>query len=158
VLAWFVLLSILGTLNATILVGPRIAYAMALDGLFFRGVDRVHAVRETPYVAIWLQAGVAAVLLLVLRRFPSVLDFTTFAIVVATIADTLALFALRRSQPHRPRPYRAWGYPWLPALYVLANAAVAFAMLRGQPQETLACLVVIASALPFYLGFARARS
>lgn len=157
-LAAFVVISILGTLNATILVGPRIAYAMALDGLFFRGVDRVHAARGTPYVAIWLQALVAAVLLLVLRRFPSVLDFTTFAIVVATIADTLALFALRRRRPELKRPYRAWGYPWVPALYVAANAAVAVAMLRGQPRETLACLLVIASALPFYFAFARARS
>jgi len=102
-----------------------------------------------------VQAGVAAALLLVLRSFPSVLDFTTFAIVLATIADTLALYALRRRQPDRPRPYRAWGYPWLPALYLVANAAVAFAMLRGNPRETLVCLAVIASAVPFWLAFAR---
>jgi APA family basic amino acid/polyamine antiporter len=157
-LAFFVLGSILGTLNATILVGPRIAYAMALDERFFAGVDRVHALYETPHVAIWVQGAVAAALLVVLRRFPSVLDFTTFAIVLATIADTLALFVLRRRRPERHRPYRAWGYPWLPALYVVANAAVAVAMLRGQPRETLACLLVIASALPFYLVFARVRA
>ncbi len=154
-LAFFVLGSILGTLNATILVGPRIAYAMALDRRFFAGVDRVHARFQTPHVAIWLQAGIAAALLLVLRRFPSVLDFTTFAIVLATIADTLALYTLRRRKPDLPRPYRTWGYPWVPAAYLVANALVAFAMLRGNPLESLACLAVIASGIPFWLLFSR---
>jgi len=157
-LALFVLGSILATLNATILVGPRIAYAMALDERFFRGVDAVHPTYQTPHVAIWVQAGVAAALLLVLRSFPSVLDFTTFAIVLATIADTLALYALRFRRPDAPRPYRAWGYPWVPGLYVVANAAVAYAMLRGNPRESLVCLLVIASAVPFWLLFARRRS
>jgi APA family basic amino acid/polyamine antiporter len=154
-LAMFVLGSIVATLNATILVGPRIAYAMAIDQRFFRGVDSVHALYQTPHVAIWVQGGVAAVLLIVLRRFPSVLDFTTFAIVLATIADTVALYTLRRRRPDMPRPYRAWGYPWVPGLYVVANAAVAIAMLRGNPRESLMCLAVIASAVPFWWVFGR---
>jgi APA family basic amino acid/polyamine antiporter len=155
VLAFFVLGSILGTLNATILVGPRIAYAMALDERFFVGVDLVHARFQTPHVAIWMQAGVAAALLLVLRSFPSVLGFTTFAIVVATIADTLALYTLRRKRPEMPRPYRAWGYPWVPAVYLVANALVAVALVRGAPLETLGCVLVIASGVPFYWTFKR---
>jgi amino acid transporter len=155
--ALFVLVSILGTLNATVLVGPRIAYAMALDGRFFGGVDRVHAAHHTPHVAIVLQGVVAVALLLALRRFPSILDFTTFGIVVATSLDTLALFALRRRQPHRLRPYRAWGYPWVPALYLAANVAIAVAMVRGRPAESLACLLVTAAALPFYWAFGRLR-
>ena len=92
----FVLISVLGTLNATVLVGPRIAYAMALDGLFFRGVDQVHAGFRTPSVAIVVQAGVSVALLVLLRSFPSALDFTVFAIVLATMADVLALYRLRR--------------------------------------------------------------
>lgn len=155
--ALFVLVSILGTLNATVLVGPRIAYAMALDGRFFGGVDRVHGSHHTPHVAIVLQGVVAVALLLALRRFPSILDFTTFGIVLATSFDTLALFALRRRQPGRRRPYRAWGYPWVPALYLVANAAIAVAMIRGRPQETLACLAVTAAGLPFYWAFGRLR-
>jgi APA family basic amino acid/polyamine antiporter len=153
--ALFVIASILGTLNATVLVGPRIAYAMALDGRFFGGVDRVHEAHHTPHVAIVLQGLVAVALLLALRRFPSILDFTTFGIVLATSADTLALFALRRRQPDRRRPYRAWGYPWVPALYLLANLAIAVAMIRGRPQESLACLAVTAAGLPFYWAFGR---
>lgn len=154
-LALFVVASVLGTLNATILVGARIAYAIALDGRFFAGADRVHVRFATPHVAIVVQAVVALAILLALRTFRGILDFTTFAIVLATMADTLALFALRRRQPDRLRPYRAWGYPWVPAGYFLANAAIAAVMLYGNPKDTLVCLAVIASGIPFYFWFSR---
>ncbi len=153
----FVLVSVLGTLNATVLVGPRIAYAMALDGLFFRGVDRVHAGFRTPTTAIVLQAGVSVGLLLVLRSFPSALDFTVFAILIATSADVLALYRLRSVQPERPRPYRAWGHPWVPGLYLLANGAIGVAMLIGSPFECAVSTALLAAGLPFYRAFARSR-
>ncbi len=158
VVALLVLASVLGCLNATILVGPRIAYAMSLDD-YFPGVDRVHARFGTPHRAIVVQAATAAALVAVLQRFPSVLDYTTFAIVLATMADTTALFVLRWRRAHQPRPYRAWGYPWLPAIYLLANAGIALAMLVGRPLECTLALAVSASGLPFYLWFrARTRS
>ena len=150
-----ILASIVSCLNATILVGPRIAYAMALDDLFFGGVDRVHLLYQTPHVAIVVQALTAIALIVVLQSFPSVLDYTTFAIVVATMADTTALYALRRRRPDRPRPHRAWGYPLVPALYLLANAGIAMAMLLGRPIECLIALAVAATGLPFYVWFAR---
>jgi APA family basic amino acid/polyamine antiporter len=155
-LTGFVLISILGTLNATILVGPRIAYAMALDGLFLPGVDRVHPTFQTPALAVVVQALVAAALLAVLRSFPSALDFTTFAIVLATIADVLALFRLRFREPLRPRPYRTAGYPLVPALYVLANLAIAVGLAAGNPRPAAIGGLVILSALPFY-GVLRLR-
>ncbi len=149
----FVLISVLGTLNATVLVGPRIAYAMALDGLFFRSASRVHSAFHTPSAAILIQGAVAVGLLLLLRTFPSALDFTVFAILLATMADVLALYRLRIRQPARPRPYRAWGYPWMPALYLLANAGIALAMLIGSPFECLVSLALLAAGLPFYAIF-----
>jgi len=149
--------SILSCLNATILVGPRIAYAMALDGLFPRSVQGVHEVYRTPHIAIVVQAATAVALILLLRRFPSVLDYTTFAIILATMADTAALYALRRRHPQRERPYRAWGYPLVPALYLVANGAIALAMLWGRPLECAAALAVTATALPSYWFFARRR-
>jgi APA family basic amino acid/polyamine antiporter len=155
--AALILASIVSCLNATILVGPRIAYAMALDGLFFAGVDRVHVANQTPHVAIVAQASTAIALIVVLERFPSVLNYTTFAIVLATMADTTALYALRRRQPARPRPYRAWGYPLVPALYLLANGAIAVAMIAGRPLECAIALMVTATGLPFYYWFARLR-
>jgi APA family basic amino acid/polyamine antiporter len=156
-LAGFVLASILGTLNATVLVGPRIAYAMALDGLFVPGTDRVHARFATPTGAIALQAAVALGLVAVLRSFPSALDFTTFAIVLATMADTAALFALRRRRPHWRRPYRAWGYPWVPGLYLAANLAIAIGLALGRPREAGVGLLVLVAALPVYAVLVRGR-
>jgi APA family basic amino acid/polyamine antiporter len=155
--AAFVLASILGTLNANVLLGPRIAYAMALDHLFFGGVDRVHASYQTPAVAIWVQAGVAIALVLALRTFPNALDYTIFAILLATIADTAALYALRRRQPDRPRPYRAWGYPWVPALYIAANLLIASSLLWFRPRQSLIGLAVLLAGLPFYALFAARR-
>lgn len=151
----FVLASILGTLNATVLVGPRIAYAMALDRLFAGGADRVHARFGTPSTAIVLQALTAVVLLLVLRSFPSALDFTIFTIVLATSADTLALYALRWRQPGRHRPYRAWGYPVVPALYLLANLGIGAALLAGRPRECAVGVAVLLAGLPVYVWLRR---
>jgi APA family basic amino acid/polyamine antiporter len=153
--AGFVLLSILGTLNATILVGPRIAYAMALDGRFFGGVDRVNASYRTPEVAIAVQALTAVALILGLESFRNTLNYTTFAVVLATIADVGALYALRRRAPSRPRPYRAFGYPWLPALYIAANLLIAAALLVGSPRECAIGIAMLASGLPFYFLFGR---
>lgn len=149
--AVLVLASVFGCLNATILVGPRVAYAMAIDGRFFGKVDQVHAANATPHIAILVQAVVAAALVIVLRQFPSLLDYTTFAIILATMADVSALYALRWRQPERPRPYRAWGYPIVPALYFLANAAIALALLIGRPWECAAALLVAATAIPAYV-------
>jgi len=151
----FVLVSVLGTLNATVLVGPRIPYAMALDRLFFAGVDRVSEAFRTPSLAILVQAGVAIALLLLLRTFPRALDFTTFAILLAMMGDVVALYRLRRLQPRRPRPYRAWGYPIVPALYLLALAAITLTMLFGRPYECLVGLALLAAGLPFYRWFQR---
>jgi APA family basic amino acid/polyamine antiporter len=153
--AILVLASVLGCLNATILVGPRIAYAMALDGYFFPGVHRVHAAHHTPHMAIVAQGVTAVAIIVLLQSFPSVLDYTTFAIVLATMADTTALYALRARQPQRRRPYRAWGYPVVPALYLIANGAIAAAMLRGRPKECAIAVAVTATAVPFYVLFAQ---
>jgi APA family basic amino acid/polyamine antiporter len=157
-LSGFVLVSILGTLSATILVGPRIAYAMALDDLFLPGGDHVSERFGTPTFAIAVQAIVAAGLVLLLESFPSALDYTTFAILLATIADVAALYRLRLTQPERARPYRAWGYPGIPALYVVANFAIAASLLWGATRESLVSLAVLAAGLPLYWLLARRRA
>jgi APA family basic amino acid/polyamine antiporter len=158
-LALFVLVSIAGSLNAMILVGPRIAYAMALDGLFVSGADRVHPRYRTPHRAIVIQAAVAVGLILMLKTYPSILDYTTFAIVLATMADTAALYTLRRTHPHSPRPYRAWGYPCVPAVYLAANAGIALAMILGRSTECALGVLMLLLGLPFYwvLSFRRRR-
>jgi len=150
----FVLISVLGTLNATVLLGPRIAYSMALDGLFFGGAERVNPAFRTPVAAIWVQAIIAISILLVLRSFPSALDFTTFAILLASMADIVALYRLRQREPDRPRPYRAWGYPWIPGIYFFASLAIVLTMIWGRPLECLVGALMLAAGLPFYFFFA----
>jgi APA family basic amino acid/polyamine antiporter len=145
-----VLLSVFGTLNASVLVGPRIAYAMARDGLAPRAVGVPDARTGAPAYALWGQAAFACGLVLVLKRFPSVLDYTTFAIVLATIADTVALYVLRVRRPDVPRPYRAWGYPVVPALYIAANLVIAASMVVKSPLECGVSLLVVLAALASY--------
>lgn len=157
VVAAIMLVSIFGCLNANVLVGPRIAYAMATDGLFFRGAARLSATSQTPWIAVVVQATMATALVLVFNKFSKALDYTTFAIVVATIADTSALYVLRFRDPERARPYRAAGYPWVPALYILANLAIAFSMVRAKPVECLTSLGVLLAGAPVYLLFVARR-
>ena len=156
--AAMMLVSIFGCLNANVLVGPRIAYAMASDGLFFRGAARLSTRSQTPWIAVIVQAVMATILVLVFDEFPRALDYTTFAIVIATLADTSALYVLRWRDPDRPRPYRAAGYPWVPALYILANLAIAFSMVRARPVECLTSLGVLLAGAPVYLLFAARRA
>jgi len=156
--AWitgFVLLSVFGTLNATVLVGPRIAYAMALDGLFFGPAEKVNERFHTPNVAIWLQAAVSIALVAFLDNFPKALDFTVFGIVLATSADVVALFALRRRRPDMPRPYRTWGYPWVPLLYVVANLGIGVALIIESPRECFITAVLLAVGLLIYCALTR---
>ena len=153
--AAFVLLAVLGTLNATILVGPRIVYAMALDGHFIRSGNRLHEGFQTPSVAIGVQAAVSILLVALLETFPRALDFTVFGIVLATSADTVALFTLRRRQPERPRPYRAFGYPWVPAGYLGINLAIGTAIAIGSPRACLTTFGLLALGLLLYRRFAR---
>ncbi len=151
----FVLVAVLGTLNATILVGPRIVYAMSLDGHFFRSGNRLHEGFRTPSVAIGVQAVTSIALVAFLETFPKALDFTVFGIVLATSADIVALFALRWRQPERPRPYRAFGYPWVPAVYLVVNLAIGAAVAIGSPRECLTTFVLLAFGLLLYWRFAR---
>jgi basic amino acid/polyamine antiporter, APA family len=156
--AAIMLVSIFGCLNANVLVGPRIAYAMARDGLFFRVAASLSERAKTPWLAVIVQAVTASALVLVFRgNLRQVLEYTTFAIVLATIADTSALYVLRFRDPQRARPYRAAGYPWVPALYILANAAIAVSMVRARPAECLKSLGVLLAGIPVYMLFAARR-
>jgi APA family basic amino acid/polyamine antiporter len=153
--AAIMLVSIFGCLNANVLVGPRIAYAMARDGLFFRVAGVLSARAQTPWAAVIVQAITASALVLIFKgNLRGVLEYTTFAIVIATIADTGALYVLRYRDPDRARPYRAAGYPWVPALYILANIGIAVSMVIARPVECLTSLAVLLSGAPVYLLFA----
>jgi len=114
-----VMISAFGTLNGSMMTGPRIFFAMADDGLFFKKIASVHPRFKTPYVAISLAAALAIVFVMV-RTFEQLADAFVLGIWPFYAAGAAAVYALRRKRPDLPRAYRTWGYPVTPLLFILA--------------------------------------
>jgi APA family basic amino acid/polyamine antiporter len=133
---------------------------MANDGLFFRAAAKLNGAR-TPHLAVIGQAIVATALVIAFKAdidsLNKVLNYTTFAIVLATIADTTALYVLRIREPRRQRPYRAAGYPLVPLVYIVANLAIAISMFVGKPTECMTSVAVLLAGAPIYLLFTWGR-
>jgi len=140
--------SILVTLNGTTMSGARVPYAAALDGLFFRRFARVHPHFRSPSTSLVAQGLLATVLLLFLRQFEKLLDLTVFAewLFYALAASTV--FIYRRKCPEAPRPYKVWGYPVLPAIFVGCAAAVLVSSYAGNLKGSLIGTALILSGLP----------
>ena len=149
-----VIVSIVGALNATVLVGPRVYFAMARDGLFFRRAGSVHPRFRTPGQAVVFQAAWACVLTLS-GTFEDLITFVTFANLMLWIAGAAAVFTLRRKRPDLPRPYRAWGYPVVPLLFIAGSAGILANMLFETPVESIAGLALTALGIPAYLFLCR---
>jgi APA family basic amino acid/polyamine antiporter len=150
-----VAVSAFGCLSATILYSSRIYQPMAADGLFFRAVAVVHPRWRTPVAALWLQSAWAAALALT-GSYTQLFTYVTFGGVLFHVAAGLAVFRLRAARPDAARPYRAWGWPWLPALFVLAMALLTANTLRAAPTESLLGLLAIAAGIPAYAAWRRA--
>lgn len=114
-----VMISAFGTLNGSMMTGPRIFFAMADDGLFFKKIASVHSRFNTPYVAISLAAALAIVFVMV-RTFEQLADAFVLAIWPFYAGGAAAVYALRRKRPDLPRAYKTWGYPITPILFILA--------------------------------------
>ena len=145
-----ILLSTFGCNNGLILSGPRVYYAMARDDLFFQRAGTLHPTYRTPIFGLIAQAVWASVLC-VSGTYGQLLDYVIFAAIVFYFLTTLALFRLRRIRPDLPRPVKAFGYPVLPALYLLANAALMVILLVEKPLFTWPGLLIVASGVPVYL-------
>ncbi len=149
-----VVVSIVGALNASILVGPRVYFAMARDGLFFRRAGTVHPRYRTPGQAVIFQAAWACVLTLS-GTFEDLITFVTFANLMLWIAGAAAVLTLRRKRPDLPRPYKAWGYPVVPLLFIAGSAGILINMLFETPVESMAGLALTALGVPAYLYLRR---
>lgn len=144
-----VLISVLGALNGAIFVGPRVYYAMARDGLFFRRVGRVHPRFHTPAFALVVQALWAALLALT-GTFEQLFTYAMFVGILFWMAAALAVFTLRRKQPDLPRPYLTWGYPVVPALFVLALFGVLLNTVVKKPVPSLIGLAFVILGIPVF--------
>jgi APA family basic amino acid/polyamine antiporter len=153
-MALAILVSTFGCNNGLILAGSRVYYAMARDGLFFRSVGRLHPRYRTPHISLAVQAVWAAVLCLS-GSYGQLLDYTIFAVLLFYILTLVGLFVLRRTRPDAPRPYRALGYPVLPAVYILLAIMIDIVLLRYKPQYTWPGLIIVLLGIPVYFVWHR---
>jgi len=149
-----VLVSAFGNVSATILYAARIYLPMAQDGVFFSAIARIHPRYLTPANSILAQ-GVWAIVLTFSGTYEQLYTLVIFASVMFHAATGAAVFVLRKRLPDAPRPYRVWGYPVVPALFVLASLAIVWNTLMERPLESVAGLGILAVGVPFYLWWRR---
>ena len=144
-----ILITTLGCTNATILMPPRVYYAMAKDGLFFRRAAEIHPKYHTPNPALWIQ-GVWACLLVLSGSFDQLTDMLIFAAFFFYGATAFGVFIMRRREPDAERPYKVWGYPLVPGLFVLFCAALIIITCINHPREAALGVVLMLTGIPFY--------
>ena len=149
-----ILMSIIGTLNGCFLTSPRIYFAQARDGLFFRKFGEVHPQHQTPGFAILAQAVWAAVLL-ISGSYESLMDYAMFAIWLSYGFMVAGVIVLRIKRPELERPYRMWGYPWTAILFLLITGWFLGNMIVSRPVPSLAGLGLILTGVPIYFLWAR---
>jgi basic amino acid/polyamine antiporter, APA family len=171
-----IVVSTFGCANGLILAGARVYYAMARDGVFFRATGLLNR-RHVPAVGLWLQCVWTCVLILPRTRlrdaagaplrdaatgmeqygnlYSNLLDYVVFAVLVFYVLTIVALFVLRRTRPAAERPYRAFGYPWLPAFYIFAASVIALVLVLYRTQTTWPGLAIVLSGVPAYLLWRR---
>jgi APA family basic amino acid/polyamine antiporter len=154
VIGVFTIVSVAASISAMVLAGPRVYFAMARDGAFLQSVARVHPRYRTPARAIWAQAGWSAVLVLS-STLSSLVNYTGFAIVLFSGIAVASLFVLRMREPGAERPFKAWGYPFAPGLFVAASAAMIIHRLWTEPSQTLYGLLIIVAGVPLYYLIAK---
>lgn len=153
-MAGAILISTFGCANGMTLAGARVYYAMSQDGLFFKSVGKLHPRYKTPVAALLVQA-VWTMLLCVSGSYSQLLDYIIFAELIFYILTIASLFVLRARRPDAPRPYRAFGYPFLPALYIAMAAWICVVLLRYKPQYTWPGLALVLLGIPVYLFWSR---
>jgi basic amino acid/polyamine antiporter, APA family len=149
-----IMLSTFGCANGLILAGARVYYAMAKDGLFFRAVGKLHHTYKTPAISLMVQM-VWTCVLCVSGSYGQLLDYIIFAVLVFYILTIAGLFVLRRTHPDAERPYRAIGYPILPAVYIVFALFIDVVLLLYKPQYTWPGLIIVLLGIPVYYLWSR---
>jgi APA family basic amino acid/polyamine antiporter len=152
-----IVISTFGCMNGLILAGARVYYAMAKDGLFFHAVGKVDSKYHTPAISLIVQGGWAALLTLS-GTYSDLLDYVIFAVVLFYVLTIAGLYQLRRTRPEAPRPYKAWGYPVLPAIYIFLALIVEGALLTHKTGRSIAGLSIVAIGVPAYFLWRRKRA
>ena len=149
-----ILVSTFGCANGLTLAGARVYYAMSKDGLFFKSVGKLSPRYNTPVAGLIVQACWAT-LLCISGSYGQLLDYIIFAVLLFYILTIIGLFVLRVKRPDAPRPYKALGYPVLPAVYIVMAGWICVVLLRYKPQYTWPGLVLVLLGIPVYLFWSR---
>ncbi len=154
VVALLVMVSVLGSLNGSVMSDPRVFYAMAEDGLFFHKVGQAHARFHTPWVAIIMDA-VLAMIFVSLRSFANLASAYVLGIWPFLMLAVCGLFWLRIRRPGVHRPYRTWGYPVVPAIFLLASLLVLVGAAWQKPEDVILSFALTLLGIPVYLIWRR---
>ena len=149
-----ILVSTFGCANGLTLAGARVYYAMSRDGLFFKSVGKLHPRFKTPAAGLLIQA-VWAAFLCISGSYSQLLDYIIFAALLFYMLTIAGLFVLRFKRPDAPRPYKALGYPFVPALYIVLAGWICIVLLRYKPQYTWPGMVLVLLGIPVYLFWSR---
>ncbi|HEX2977182.1 MAG TPA: amino acid permease [Bacteroidales bacterium] len=155
IMAVFIMISTFGCNHGLILAGSRVYYAMAKDGLFFSKVAEINK-KGVPGFAIAIQ-GVWSILLCLSGTYSNLLDYIMFAVLIFFTLTILAIFILRIRKPDMPRPYKAFGYPVIPALYILVTTFIMVILLIYKPDYTLPGLAIVLLGIPVFFLWDRKR-
>ena len=156
-LAFFIALISFGSASVVVLGGARIYYSMALDGAFFRGMTRLHPRWKTPVTSLIAQCAWVCVLILS-SSFDELYTCFIFMMTLTYAMTVAAVLVLRRTQPDHPRPYRCFGYPWLPIIYLVAATGFVLSTLFTKPFESLEGLGFACLGVPLYFYWRRGSS
>ena len=154
IMAIAIMISCFGCDNGLILAGARVYYAMARDRLFFRRAGELHPKYRTPAHSLLMQC-VWTCILCISGSYSQLLDYIIFAVLVFYILTIAGLFVLRVKRPDEPRPYRAIGYPVLPAVYILMAVFIDVVLLRYKPQYTWPGLIIVLLGIPVYFVWSK---
>ncbi|HJX83198.1 MAG TPA: amino acid permease [Candidatus Angelobacter sp.] len=149
-----ILISTFGCNNGLILAGARVYYAMAKDGLFFKSVGKLHPTYKSPALSLVVQAIWTCILCLS-GSYGQLLDYIIFAVLVFYILTIVGLFVLRVKRPDAERPYKAFGYPVLPAIYIVMALFIDVVLLLYKPQYTWPGLIIVLLGIPVYFIWSR---
>jgi APA family basic amino acid/polyamine antiporter len=154
IMAMVAIVSLAAGINAWTFAGPRVYFAMARDGLFFKSAARVHARYKTPAASIMAQAAFS-ILLVLTGSLDSIANYVGFAITLFAGTAVAAVFVLRAKDPLAPRPYRAWGYPVTPAIFVIVSAGIVLNAFYADSMRTITGAAIILAGIPVYYFFKR---
>ncbi|UEG52391.1 amino acid permease [Mucilaginibacter daejeonensis] len=148
IIAVMIMISTFGCNNGLILAGARVYYTMAKDGLFFSKAAKLND-NQVPEFGLWIQCVVASVLCLS-GKYGDLLDMISFVVVIFYVLTIIGIYILRVKSPDAPRPYKAFGYPVLPAIYVIMGIAFCILLIKFKPQYTWPGLIIVLIGIPIY--------